>query len=105
MDFRKELNKIELEVNKTLSKLLEENVGLRFLSKKDIQEQNFGDIFEFRNEFTGNVHNFLPVSIVKGGELEAVDENGEKIDGDPVSMNQLSIEDKISLIDLIKEKI
>ena len=102
-----ELNELELRVLEEARKLVILNEGLRFISKEAVEEGDvteFGELFEFRNELSGNVHDFHPVSILKGGQIEAISPEGERIKGEPINLSQLSITDRIELIKLINEK-
>ncbi len=105
--FEGELNELETRVIHTLSELLTLNAGLRFVSKEVVEEGDvaeFGELFEYRDEMSGDVRDFHPVLILEDGQIEGITPEGEAIGGDPINFSQLSITDRIELIDLINEK-
>ena len=67
------------------------------------EDQDFGDLLEYRNELTGNVFDFYPISITEDLQIEAYTGEGEPLGGDPVNIKQLGVEDRIALINLIEE--
>ena len=101
----KRLEDLEKDALTVLALLTSKHVGLKLVSDEDIEGFEFGDIFEFRNEITGNVFDFHPIEILDGNQLKALDIDGSPLKGDHVSINQLSVDEKIRLIELIKEKI
>lgn len=97
------MNNLEREVGVHLSELLTLNAGKKIVSDEMKESGDYGDLLEFRNEITGNVFDFFPISILPDGQIEAYDTEGEPLAGDPVNMKQLSIDSKISLIRLLEE--
>jgi hypothetical protein len=103
--FEDELNKLEVRVLQRLSELMAMNVGLKFVEdlEQAREDQEFGDLLEYRNEITGNVFDFYPISITEDQQIEAYTIEGVPLQGDPVSIKQLGVEDRIALINLIEE--
>lgn len=101
--FEDVVNKLEIKVSAHLSKLLALNAGKILITDEMKDECDFGELLEFRNELSGSVFDFYPVSILPDGQIEAYDTNYEPLKGDPVSMYQLSIDSKISLIRMLEE--
>lgn len=101
--FEERLNDFEREVSEHLGKLLVVNSGMRFVTTEEIENTDFGDLLEFRNELTGNVFDFYPISILPDGQIEAYTSYYEPLQGDPVNMRQLPIDSRIDLIKLIEE--
>lgn len=81
--FEEEVNKLEREVSTHLSKLLTLNANKTLITDEMKDECDFGELLEFRNEITGNVFDFYPISILPDGQIEAYDINYEPIKGDP----------------------
>ena len=101
--FEEEVNKLEREVSTHLSKLLTLNANKTLITDEMKDECDFGELLEFRNEITGSVFDFYPISILPDGQIEAYDTNYEPIKGDPVNMKQLPIDSRISLIRMLEE--
>jgi hypothetical protein len=101
--FEKAANKLDREVSAHLSKLLSLNAGKILITDEMKDVCDFGELLEFRNELTGSVFDFYPISILPDCQIEAYDTEYEPIKGDHVSMNQLPIDSKISLIRMLEE--
>lgn len=103
--FENELHKLEVRVLQRLSALMALNVGLKFVEdlEQAREDQEYGDLLEYRNEITGNVFDFYPISITEDQQIEAYTTEGEPLQGDPVSIKQLPIDSRIALINLIEE--
>lgn len=101
--FENKMNKFQREVNTHLLKLMAINVGKIFVTDEMKNECDFGNLLEFRNELSGNVFDFFPVSILPDYEIEAYGIDYEPIEGDSVNMSQLPIDSKIYLIRMLEE--
>jgi hypothetical protein len=97
---RQRYNELDVELNSTYSELKKDKKEFIFLTEEDIENGDFDDYFEVRNDITGNV---FDVHIIK------VDENGIEIvesdDSDKryyIGFYDLSsIEYRINLIELM----
>ena len=103
--FEKLLNEVYRLSTIHLSALLQKNAGLKFVSDEDIENKEFGELLEYRNELTGNVFDFHPISIREDGQIEAYTIEGVPLEGDPVNLKRLPIDSRVELIRMIEEAV
>ena len=99
MDLEKDLNELELNASLKLSELLVRHAGLKFLTQEEVEDAEFGKMFEFRNSMTGGVFDFHIKEISKNSEIIGVSPESITL-LEPVTLEQLSLAEKI---DIIKE--
>jgi hypothetical protein len=102
-NFREEFSLLKAKVVNRFSELRNANPVIEFLTEKDIENGEWDDYFDVRNDTTGEVYE---VTIVK------VDEYGIetcKIEDRKISriglLDLASLEDQISLVELMEFKV
>jgi hypothetical protein len=95
---RGKYEELEKELSNTYSALKKDKEEFIFLSDEDIENGDFDEYFEVRNDITGNVFDAHIIQVnEKGIEIVELDDNNERY---YISFQDLAtIEDRINLIE------
>ena len=101
---REKYNALESKVSKAFSELLKEKTEYELLDSESVENGEFDDYFEYRNEITGNVIDIAIIKVTQDGIYAVEREDNTKFH--TITLSDLaSTLDKINLCELMNAKL
>jgi len=103
-NFREQLNLLESAVASRFSELRNAKPNIEFLTEEDVENGDFVDYFDARNDITGETYEVSIISVTTPGGILVV-EVADLSKRKHIGLHDLaSLEDKISLVELMEFK-
>lgn len=100
--FREKYNNLETELSNTYSELLQEKKEFIFLSDEDIENGDYEEYFEVRNDITGNTFDVHIIQVDEYGVKVVESEDDTKVYY--VKFSDLAdVQDRINLIENMQQ--
>lgn len=101
--FREKYNEIETELSNTYSELIKNKVGeFIFLSDEDVENGDYEEYFEVRNDITGNTYDVHIIQVDEHGVKVVESEDDTKIYY--IKFSDLAdVQDRINLIENMQQ--
>ena len=104
LTYRKQYDLLDITITAELQDVMIRAKTIEILSKDDILDCDFGGFLDYIDELTGETRDFHAVRIdTKNGGIVGCTPTGKLIGGDLISVNQLTLNSKIDLLEMLNK--